>query len=590
VVGIKQKYYYYIVISTILIFYGVASAETKVSVTLDMDRSEATLVDTIKLVVKLEGKRTTPPPTISGLEFFHVRQGGTSSRFQVINGRINSGTDYIFYITPQKKGDFLIGPAEVVVKGKKYQSQALRLKVQDTPTETGEERGSLFLTATLSADTGYVGQKFIYALKFYRAKDVSDISLVLPEVEGLSFKKLGDHKEYISTWQGRNYSVIELRYALTSDTPGSHTITPTFFKMKVVDTHDRFGRGGFFDDSFFGMTRTKPISIVSNTTQLEVKHLPEAGRPPDFSGLVGNFSLSTSLSPQEVKVGESATLTVIISGKGNAHLIPDLKIPDLKDVKTYADQPTLDIQTTFEGVSGTKTMKWAIVPKKKGAFVIPSMSLSYFNTESERYSQTRNEPLTLHVKPHTDGSELSTQTQKIDIKEPIKRDVEMQGLDILSIHEGPDALRPDTIQKFSAWHRAALVFAPPFLFCLVLGLRQYLESKKAEGSISTQKKAASKFHKSIKSLKCPDQLADMMKITNLYLNERMDLSGGSLTSHEAYEILIQNGIDERLASEARDILSYLENHVYAGHGDTDRSAHIKATLATLIKRINKQLP
>ncbi len=572
------------VLSGMFSSYDLASAEAQVSVTLKMDRTEATVADTIKLVVKIEGKKGTPAPAISGLESFHVRQGGTSSRFQMINGRISSGIDYVFYLTPRKNGEFVIGPAEVVVKGKKYQSQTVRLKVQSTASESGDRKESLFLTASLSADTGYVGQDHIYVLKFYRARKVSDVSLVLPENDGLSFKKLGDHMEYIASQNGRNYSVIEVRYAVTADKPGSYIITPTFFKMNVLEARD-----GFYDDSFFGITRAKPLSIASNPVDLNVKPLPEKGRPADFSGLVGKFSLSTALTPQEVKVGASATLTAMVSGKGNARLIPDIKIPDMETVKIYADQPTLDIQTTFEGMAGTKTMKWALVPQRDGSIEIPSMSLSYFDPDMGCYLRNTSEPLTLHVLPGDVSLKAPAQAEKIDIKETVKREVEVQGLDILSIHERPDALRPDSLERLGRWPAAGLLLTPAFLFFLLLGFRHYLRPDRVDERVRAQKKAASKFQRGIESLKGPRQLADMLKITNLYLNERMGLSGGSLTPKEAYDILRDKGVGEIPASEACDILSKLEESLYAGGGETDYVKQLKGALVSVVRKIEKAL-
>ena len=74
--------------------------------------------------------------------------------------------------------------------------------------------------------------------------------------------------------------------------------------------------------------------------------LPQEGRPADFGGLVGDFTLAATVEPLELKAGESATLTATVRGRGNAKRIPELKIPSLDGVKIYADQPVQKTRTT----------------------------------------------------------------------------------------------------------------------------------------------------------------------------------------------------------------------------------------------------
>ncbi len=67
-----------------------------------------------------------------------------------------------------------------------------------------------------------------------------------------------------------------------------------------------------------------------------MRPLPQEGKPSDFSGLVGKFKMWSKLEPVSLKTGESATLTVSVSGQGNVNRIPDLKIPELIHIKIYA--------------------------------------------------------------------------------------------------------------------------------------------------------------------------------------------------------------------------------------------------------------
>jgi len=90
------------------------SAFADISVTLNLDRNEARLPDTIRMTISIKGTRKTDlEPVIYGLESFNVMRSGTSSRVEFINGSLSSGVDYQYSIQPQKAGTFKIGPVEV---------------------------------------------------------------------------------------------------------------------------------------------------------------------------------------------------------------------------------------------------------------------------------------------------------------------------------------------------------------------------------------------------------------------------------------------------------------------------------------------
>src|SRR5262245_6018297 len=57
------------------------------------------------------------------------------------------------------------------------------------------------------------------------------------------------------------------------------------------------------------------LALTSNVqAQPGVEEPPVAGRPEDFSGLVGVYRISSSASPTEVNVEDPLTLTVRITG------------------------------------------------------------------------------------------------------------------------------------------------------------------------------------------------------------------------------------------------------------------------------------
>ena len=372
-------------------------SHAEVSVKLKLDQREAGLMDSIRMTISLSGTRkSSVNPVINGLEAFTVSKGGTSSRMEIINGKINSGVDYTYFLQPQKPGTFTIGPAKVTAKGKIFRSNTETLRVIKPERSTGEGRGAIFLTASLSSPKAYVEEQIIYSLKLYRLLKVSDLSLVLPKIEHLAFKQLGNPIEYQSVYNGQSYQVLEVRHVLNVSREGVYAIDPATMNMTVFQPRHR-SSPNFFNDSLFSFSAGKPISLKSDPLELTVLPFPQKGRPDNFSGLIGNFQMDYQLSPSEIKAGESATLTVFLKGRGNVNRIPNLKMPALNRIKVYADEPVLEVKPDYEGFTATKTMKWALVPEEKGKYRIPSLSSIWDRWESNFFEETCSNLNMMHL-------------------------------------------------------------------------------------------------------------------------------------------------------------------------------------------------
>ena len=562
-------------------------AMADVSVSMRLDREEATIADSISMVVSIAGARESDSlPVSEGMEDFDVTQGGTSSRFEVINGQVNSGIEYTFFLQPQKTGTFEIGPVEVTVDGKTYRSNTATLTIVKQPESSGVDRGPLFLTAGLSSTKVYVEEQSIYTLKLYHQTRVSNISLDLPDIEHLTFRQLGKPIEYQSFYNGRSYDVVEVRYALIPSGEGICGIEPSRMKMTVAQPERRSHRS-FFDDPFFSFSTGRTMAVASEPLELNVLPLPGKGKPSDFSGLVGSFKINSKLEPNTIKAGESATLTVLVNGRGNVNRIPDLKWPEPDHIKVYADEPVLKVKEDAKGLSGSKTMKWALVPEKEGRYKIPPLSLSFFDTETHQYREIETPCLCISVLPG-EVKQIQASTDHSNGQKtggPVKKAVKELGHDILPIHTSIKDLGKGSIIRPGGlvfW----FVFIGPFFIYTVafLGLKL---GKKSDRSLATltAKKAAKKFVRKCRQ----DGLSsnDLALSFRNYLNERFGLSLGSLTSEEAAEILKSEGADLDTARKIQAILKGLENAVYTGKGQ--KACALGEDASQLVRQIEKEI-
>jgi hypothetical protein len=558
-----------------------------ISVTLTLDRSEATHVDSVRMKVSVSGAReSTSSPVILGLDAFHITQGGTSSRVEIINGKMNAGVDYTYFLQPKQTGTFQIGPAELTIKGKTYQSNTVTLTVFKSDQATGADQGPIFLVATLSSNNVYLEEQTIYVLKLYIQTNVRDISLHPLEVEGISFTQLGEAQEYQSVYNNQPYKVIEVRFALIPFGPGEYVIGPAKMNMTVVESRRRSPRS-LFDDPFFNFTTGRPVTIASEPLTLNVRPLPERGRPADFIGLVGRFEMTSGLEPSTIKAGESATLTVQIKGLGKINLVPDLKIPPLKDTKIYSDQPVLNATQDRDGVGGSKTMKWAVVPEREGQRIIPPITLSYFDTNTHQYRILKTPSYSLTVIPGEGLSDtiikgtLNNQGANGSTKQTIKE----LGRDILPVHTSIKALsQPLSPARIvpAIW----LVLLSPFVIYGSIFFIFLFRKRSLEGlAEAAAKRAAKEFSKQCRQNDlCADHL--LPAIRN-YLNKRLGLSLGAITTNEAFQILESKGVGHETIHDICKIIQKCEDAVYTGQGQSPVVQD--AEVVKLIKRIDKEI-
>ena len=563
-----------------------------ISVSLSLDRREASLDDTVRLSISIAGTQSSGiEPIIEGLDDFYVSEGGTSSRVQIINGSFDATVEHTYFLRPKKSGVFQIGPAEVVLGGNTYRSNTAPLQIARRKTKGRHGRGPLFLLAQVSSTKAHVEEQVIYTLKLCRRVRISDLALELPNEENLALKKLGKPLEYQSVFDGLTYQVLELRYVILASKEGMYALAPARMSMTVHEPRERSRRKRFdepfFSDPFFALSRGKPRTIASQPLELAVIPLPPEGRPPSFGGLVGQFRITSQLTPVEITEGDSATLTVELAGVGNVSRLPDLVVPDMTNIKVYADQPVVESMTGESGLQGTKVMKWALVPDEEGQYDIPRLALSFFDPKAGQYKVVHTSPGILSVLPKAQSPSVYLPPGAQGHEDPLerKKEIEALGSDILPIHTSFADLKAGFTARPTGLVYWVFIIVPPSLLGFVFCGKRFLRKTKAERSILKAKRAAKILIKACKK----DGLSnnDVAQAVKAYLNDRFDSYHGSPTPNEIQEMLIAKGVSLQTAKKLEELLQQLEYAIYTGKGD--KPCQSEKDITTLITYIEKEL-
>jgi hypothetical protein len=162
-----------------------------------------------------------------------------------------------------------------------------------------------------------------------------------------------------------------------------------------------------FDDPFFdsfmgGGSQRKKLTATGKPVKINVLPLPTEGRPADFSGAIGKFSLTAKANPVNVAVGDPISLTTVVSGRGNFDRVAVPPLASDQDWKTYATSSKFEPSDAL-GTAGKKSFEQAIIPQRADLPAIPPRSFSYFDPEARRYATVSTERIAL-LMPQSHGA------------------------------------------------------------------------------------------------------------------------------------------------------------------------------------------
>jgi len=513
---------------------------------------------------------------------------------QIINGQITSAVDYNYILIPKKTGAFEIGPATLKDKGKTISSNKITLKISSADKKPQAAK-DLFITTTVSNKTPYVNEQIIYTFRLYRRIKIANASLDNPSFEGFRVES-GKERQYETVINGKSFLVTEIKQALFPSRKGTLEIGQAAIQCDVAirQRRGRFFNDPFFDDSFFGFSRTEPRVLHSNPITVKIKPLPAEGKTPLFSGMVGNFNITTSISKEQLEAGDTTTLTITIQGKGNIRDAHSPELPSLAHFKIYDDKPNLTTRTSGDTFGGTLTIKKALVPLKEGRLKVPSLAFTYFDPQKERYELCKSTPLTIEVLPPSDEEKLhlveamGTTTSKEEIK--------ILGKDILPVRISPSALKPHNIDP---WHWTYLVL---FLLPIAGYAGSTLFKRRKERWVEDvgyvrSKSAMKNFNKKIPPIKNQIKNQNTSEFYGLtskafkdFFGDKLNITGSALTPIEIEKRLQKFKVQKERIEGVKTILNVLESGQFAfrRHRESEKEELLRQ-VKTLAKWFDKRI-
>ncbi len=527
-----------------------------------VDRKHAALGESIRLTVSVsdgQGAVDTSP-----IRDFKVLSGATSTSIQITNGRTSRESSYNYTLIPLKQGRLKIPALTVAVDGRRYSTREIIVQVSKRP-QTNANNRDVFAEAHISNPNPFEGEQIVYTLKFCNAVRITNPKFrKSPEFPGFTAKKIEPDKSYRTVISGREYNITELTYVLVPLGPGEKTIESAIIKCDIVERRRRRRNSpfdSFFDDSFLNRSDLKPATVMTDPLIIRVMPLPDYTGDVKFSGLVGRFGMRADLENNKLKVGDSTTLSVIISGIGN---IMDAEKPEFivpKEFKVYEDNPEENINLDMSGYSGEKIFRTAIVPMKEGNYSLAPVKLSYFNIDKGQYETLSTNSFSFIVKPSEEKDKLEVFSAPAATGKSLKKKVEFTGRDILPLKEGMDAMKSH--KSYSAIHFSIFLLIPAILYMLVRTALVFTQ-KTDDPAVIMAERANRALKEAGTTESAEEFLSCLYRALVSAILSKSGIKGESLTYAEAEEILRSKGYPGETADRAAKLLEKIESAKFSG--------------------------
>lgn len=149
-----------------------------------------------------------------------------------------------------------------------------------------------------------------------------------------------------------------------------------------------------------GGGRQVPFEIQMPAKKINVLELPADGKPANFTGAIGKFSLEdVTVDPDALSVGDPAIITAKLVGMGNFGRIEAPNLDTGGDWKSYKPKTSFADESNGQAYIGIKTFEYTVVPTKPDLKYAPKILFNYFDPISKKYVELPSKEIPVSVAP-----------------------------------------------------------------------------------------------------------------------------------------------------------------------------------------------
>ena len=558
--------------------------------------------------VDIEGK---------GFDVLYGPASGSMSSTQIINGNVTRSitTTFTYTLMATTEGTFSIPAATVKVNGDSHTSNSLTIKVlpadqQDASSSSSNTRKNqngerekvnvddVHLDLSLSKTDVYEGEAVVATLKLYfRNTPIHSLAdAKLPDFDGFTVQEmdLGNPEASLERYKGANYQMYPIKQWLLFPSRNGEIVIPKAYVQAVAQVVTRRSTGGWFD---FPMDYTSNVEVPLYSAQrtIKVKPLP-ASKPVGYSNGVGDFSVKTEMTSNQVKANDALIYRIVIEGTGNLKYInnPEPEFPS--DFEVYDPKEDYNARTTSMGLNGKKVIEYTVIPRHAGTFTIPGFDFSYFDTKTSKFKTITTEAYTIEVEKGV-GEQSETSGNVSNFANTNQERLKVLGNDIRYIHKLDSGDITKNQEPFHGTLVYWLFYIVPILIFIVLSVIYRKQMKlNANADLRRTKKANKIANRRLKeaavALKERNQNAfyeSLHKAMFGYVSDKLNIKLSELTTTNVKQQLENAGVSGAVIQEYNDIVSTCEFARYAPASDDQAMDSLYKKASDCINSLESQI-
>jgi len=370
--------------------------------------------DVAQLVVTVtEAEMTGRAPVLGPMVNFRVVSGpSTEQRFSWVNGVAARSVRFTWVLQPRDVGPATVGAVRVRVESGELMSEPITTTVEAGSLASARRGRRSPLDPFVRHDPfqELLGRRptpeLRLALRLLVAKselvrgEALPITVVLDTtssverfewVEPPSFpgwwtqqvEPSGEPKPELVEAEGvRFYRFPVARYVLIPLKSGRLQLPPLAARVAI--------RGS----SIFSAPRW--VERSTKAAEIAVAERPPA--PDGFAGAVGALRYRAWVEPETIPFGESAVVTIRLSGSGNLPLVSEPPTwPSCDGCDSYPPEEESRVAVDESGISGERTWRMTVVPRRWGELSLAPVELAVFDPTARIYRRASLGPLNLSV-------------------------------------------------------------------------------------------------------------------------------------------------------------------------------------------------
>ncbi|MDR6968980.1 hypothetical protein J2X31_003006 [Flavobacterium arsenatis] len=550
----------------------------------------------IDFSMNADGDNFTPPD----FEGFRVVNGPMQQVSQQwVNGRGTFNKMYSYYLLPSQRGSITIKQASIEINGQIYKTSPIKINVtaavempknpNDAPQISADD--AIHLVAEVSKTNPYINEPITVVYKLYFSYNIGITNwreLDKPKYndfwsQNIDIKQL---KVEEGTYNGEKTRFVVLKkVVLYPQKSGKLSIEPLSMDMDLeLPTNRR---------NIFGQVLTtkdnKRVSAGAKT--INVRALPEAGKPANFTGAVGKFTFRATPTKTTLKHGESLDLNVIVAGTGNLKLfdLPKPVVPSALEM--YDPVHTESVNTPLSGMTGNIADKYTVIPQYKGNYPIKPMSFSFFDLATGTYKTITSPEIMIKVLdgPESEKAAVASSDSTSGVnKRTIAASAQFQ---FIKLKTNLVSTKKDDFFGSNLFY--GLLFAPLFLIPIIMLFRKKKRAMDRDvvgNRIRQSNKLAKKYLSEARKQIANKELfyIALEKAMHNFLKAKLNIETSEMSKDKIREILLSRNANENTVSNFINLTENCEFARYAPSSSVSIQQDFDKAVA-IISELEKQI-